>query len=109
MEKIDLRKNPESRLYASQHSYMAGYNKGKDEGARVANGLTAKARADAGEASTVNSLRQLEWKKRNNLTTVASPLPNDLVAEFKNTIKVNDTTLRQALTEAIELWLAQNK
>jgi hypothetical protein len=106
---IDLRKNPDSTLYPSQHSYMAGYNKGKDAGARLANGLEPKSRADAGEASTVNSLRQLEWKKKNNLTTISSPLPNDLVAEFKQAVKASDTTLRQALTEALELWLAQRK
>ena len=106
---IDLRKNPDSTLYPSQHSYMAGYNKGKDAGARLANGLVAKSRADAGEASTVNSQRQLDWKKRNNLTLLASPLPNDLVAEFKQAIKADDLTLRQALTEAVELWLASRK
>lgn len=106
---IDLRKNPDSTLYPSQHSYMAGYNKGKDAGARQANGLVAKSRADAGEASTIGSLRQLEWKKRNNLTTVASPLPNDLVAEFKEAIKADDTSLRLALTEAVQLWLASRK
>jgi hypothetical protein len=106
---IDLRKNPDSTLYPSQHSYMAGYNKGKDAGARQANGLVAKSRADAGEASTVNSQRQLDWKKRNNLTLLASPLATDLVAEFKEAVKADDTTLRQALTEAVELWLAQRK
>ena len=106
---IDLRKNPDSTLYLSQHSYMAGYNKGKDAGARLANGLEPKSRADAGEASTVNSQRQLDFKKRNNLTTIASPLPNDLVNEFKQAVKANDITLRQALTEAVELWLANRK
>jgi hypothetical protein len=109
MENIDLRKNPDSTLYPSQRSYMSGYNKGKDVGARLANGLTAKSRAEAGEASTIESQRQLEWKKRNNLTTLSSPLSNDLVAEFKKAVKDDEVTLRQALTEAVELWLAQRK
>lgn len=102
---IDLRINEASKLPATQLSYYKGYTKGMDAGERLAKGLPLSVRSEVGTASTVNSQRQLDYRKRNNLTPMAVPMDTDLLAEFKVLVKGEGITLRNAVEEAVMLFL----
>lgn len=102
---IDLRTNEASKLPATQQSYAKGYNKGMDAGERIAKGLPLSVRSEVGIASTVNSFRQLEYRKRNNLLLMTAPIDIALLAEFKALVKDENITLRNAVEEAIMLFL----
>lgn len=102
---IDLRINEASKLPLTQRSYYKGYTKGMEAGERIAKGLPLSVRAEVGTASTVNSQRQLDYRKRNNLTMMAVPMDTELLAEFKALVKSEDITLRNAVQEAVMLFL----
>jgi hypothetical protein len=101
--RIDLRVNPNSALPISHRSYSRGYTKGRSIAERQAQGLPPINKD--GTYTTTASLRQLEWRAKNNLTMVGTSIDSDLVNEFKAGIKEEDGTLRQALEEAVMLWL----
>lgn len=101
--RIDLRVNPNSALPLSHRSYSRGYTKGRSVAERLAQGLQPILKD--GSCTTTASLRQLEWRQKNNLTMLGTSIDADLVAEFKAGIKAEDGTMRAALEEAVMLWL----
>lgn len=101
--RIDLRHNPNSELPLSHRSYSRGYTKGRSVAEREAQGLPTISKD--GTCTTTASLRQLEWRQKNNLTMLGTSIDADLVNEFKAGIKAEDGTLRKALEEAVMLWL----
>ena len=101
--RIDLRANPNSTLPLSHRSYSRGYTKGKAAAERTLQGLQVIHKD--GTATTTASIRQLEWRAKNNLTMLGTSIDADLVAEFKQGIKAENATLRQCLEEAVMLWL----